>query len=365
MSLKEAQQFVVQFVSGDYTPEEYATFLQWLRGATLDELNAIADEHEALQDKWSVPSAAPAPEWVAMLEGKLDEFDKIDDESYKIGDRGAVEVDETPIRRIGTRRIWIAAASIVVILSVGTVVYLQGTHDGVPINKGAVANEPGEAASLQTTENAAGNGQKQVLLADGSKVWLNAASSLKYPAAFTGSERLVQLSGEAYFEVSESAGKPFKVLIKDAEVEVLGTHFDIMAYENEPISKTTLIDGAVRLVSGSKPYELKPGEQAMVRYGSGGSGQTTVNVSKVDAGNALDWRNGYIDFTNADLQTVMRALTRYYNVEIQYPEVVSSSGKVTVGLTVKDGLEHNLKILEGYFDLHFKTDGKIVTVTRY
>lgn len=356
MSLKEAQQFVAQFVSGDHTPEEYATFLHWLRGATLDELNAIADEHEALQERWSVPAAAPSPEWVAMLEGKLDEFDKT-------GDRRLSDLDEVPVRRIGARRIWIAAASIVVILSVGAVVYLQGTHDGAHTNKGVVANEPGEAASLQTEVNATGSGQKQVLLADGSKVWLNAASTLKYPAAFTGSERVVQLSGEAYFEVSESAGKPFKVLIKDAEVEVLGTHFDIMAYENEPISKTTLIDGAVRLVSGSKPYELKPGDQALVRYGSAGAGGATVKVTKVDAENALDWRNGYIDFTNADLQTVMRALTRYYNVEIQYPEAISSSNTVTVGLTVKDGLTHNLKIVEGYFGLHFKTDGKIVTVT--
>jgi len=374
MSLKEAQQFVAQFVSGDYTPEEYATFLQWLRGATLDELHAIADEHEAFQDKWSVPSTAPSPEWVAMLEGKLDELTSDVDETLdrydEIPELGSVGIGK--VRRIGTRRVWIAAASIVVILSVGTVVYLQGRHDGATINKGVVADEPADAASLLTAENAAGNGQKQVLLADGSKVWLNAASTLKYPAAFTGSERLVQLSGEAYFEVSESADKPFKVLIKDAEVEVLGTHFDIMAYENEPISKTTLIDGAVRLVSGSKPYELKPGEQALVRYGSGGtnggaaggSGQTTVKVSKVDAENALDWRNGYIDFTNADLQTVMRALTRYYNVEIQYPEITSSFEPFTGGLIVKEGLSHNLKIVLGYFGLHSKTNGKIVTVTR-
>ena len=89
MSLQEAKQFVAHFVSGDYTPEEYATFLQWLRGASFDELNEIADEHEALHERWSLPVSAPSPEWVAMLEGKLDELGK--------------EADEAPLRHIGTR----------------------------------------------------------------------------------------------------------------------------------------------------------------------------------------------------------------------------------------------------------------------
>jgi ferric-dicitrate binding protein FerR (iron transport regulator) len=349
MSLQEAQHFVAHFVSGDYTPEEYATFLQWLRGATFDELNAIADEHEALHGSWSLSETSPSREWVVTLEGKLD----------KLVDRE----DETPVRYVGIRRpVWIAAASVAVVLSVGTILYTQRS----PVDSGVVKNDQKPAGPVfsQTSENPAGGGQKQVVLADGSKVWLNVASTLKYPAVFTGAERVVELSGEAYFDVAQIAGKPFRVQIKDAEVEVLGTHFNIMAYDNEPISKTTLIDGAVRLVSGEKRVELKPGEQAVMQFPASGSGGVKFDVRKADLNKVLDWRNGGINLTDADLQTAMRVLKRYYNVDIQYTQGVPVTKSFTGGFLLQDGLPHNLKILGGIYDLHFKTDGKIVTVTR-
>ena len=352
MSLQEAKQFVAHFVSGDYTPEEYATFLQWLRGASFDELNEIADEHEALHERWSLPVSAPSPEWVAMLEGKLDELGK--------------EADEVPVRHVGTRvigrRVWVAAASVVVLLSAGAILYTQHSQvDNAMTTNGAGSVAP---ALSQVMENPAGGGQKELVLADGSKVWLNAASTLKYPAVFTGSERVVQLSGEAFFEVTKSAGKPFRVLIKDAEVEVLGTHFNIMAYENEPISKTTLIDGAVRLESGAKQYELQPGQQAVVHYPASNSGEAQIELRKVDGDAVLSWRKGYVDLTDADVQTAMRALKRYYNVEIQYSQAVPKTHAITGGITLQDGLKHNLKVLETQFEgFHFNYDGKIVTVT--
>jgi len=353
MSLQEAKHFVAHFVNGDYTPEEYATFLFWLRGATLEELNAIADEHEALHESWSLPVSEPSPEWVALLEGKLDELGK--------------EEDETPVRYVGTpgvfrRRVWVAAASVAVVVSAGAILYTQ--HSSV--DKASVANGQRSVAPVlsQTMVNPAGGGQKQLVLADGSTIWLNSASTLKYPAVFTGSERVVELSGEAFFEVTKSAGKPFRVLIKDAEVEVLGTHFNIMAYENEPVSKTTLVDGAVRLESGAKQFELKPGEQALMRYPAAGSGEPEIEVSEVDAEMALSWRKGYADLKNADLQTVMRALKRYYNVDIQYPQGVPDAKTFTGGLILQDGLQHNLTILGEYYDLRIKNDGKTVTVTR-
>ena len=349
MSLQEAKLFVAHFVSGDYTPEEYATFLRWLRGATFDELSAIAEEHEALHERWSLPETAPSPVWVEMLEGKLDEL--------------ADRKDETPVRHIGTRRtVWIAAASVAVVLTVGAIVYTQRS----PGDNGSAKTDQGPTAPVlsQIMENPAGGGEKQLVLADGSKVWLNAASTLKYPAVFTGSERVVELSGEAFFEVTKSSDKPFRVLIKDAEVQVLGTHFNIMAYENEPISKTTLIDGAVRLVSGADRVELKPGQQALMRYPAQGSGVGKIELSEVDANAALNWRKGDINLTDADVQTAMRALKRYYNVEIQYPQGVPVTKSTTAGLILQDGLQHNLRILEGVFGLQFKNDGNIVTVTR-
>ena len=353
MSLQEAKQFVAHFVSGDYTPEEYATFLQWLRGATFDELNVIADEHESLHESWSLPVSEPSPEWVAMLEGKLDELSR---EEY-----------ETPVIPVGSRRmihrrVWVAAASTVVVLAAGALFYTQRSH----VDSRLTTSDHGTAAPVlaQVMENPAGGGQKELVLADGSKIWLNSASTLKYPAVFTGAERVVELSGEAFFEVTKSAGKPFRVLIKDAEVEVLGTHFNIMAYDNEPVSKTTLIDGAVRIECQGKQKELTPGDQALLRYAATGSGEPEIEVTKVDADASLAWRKGNIDFRNADVHTVMRALKRYYNVDIQYAQAVPDTKLFTAGLLLQDGLQHNLGIVGGFFDLHFKIDGKVVTVTR-
>jgi ferric-dicitrate binding protein FerR (iron transport regulator) len=141
-----------------------------------------------------------------------------------------------------------------------------------------------------------------------------------------------------------------------------------MAYENEPISKTTLVDGAVRLESGAKQYDLKPGEQAVMRYAAPGSGGSNVGgqieVSTVDANAAVSWRKGFVDFKNDDLQTVMRALKRYYNVDIQYAQGLPETHTTSGGIILKDGLTQNLKNLEAMFKgFHFNTDGKIVTVT--
>src|ERR1700743_3512373 len=123
MSLQEAKQFVAHFVNGDYTPEEYATFLQWLRGASLEELNEIADAHEGLHESWSLPASEPSPEWVAMLEGKLDELGQEADETDRT-------MGEVPVRHIGgrgvfRRRVWVAAASVVVLLLAGAILYTQ------------------------------------------------------------------------------------------------------------------------------------------------------------------------------------------------------------------------------------------------
>jgi ferric-dicitrate binding protein FerR (iron transport regulator) len=181
---------------------------------------------------------------------------------------------------------------------------------------------------------------------------------------FSGSQRVVELSGEAFFEIAPNAEKPFRVLIKDAEVAVLGTHFNIMAYDDEPVSKTTLIDGAVRMESGSEQVDLHPGQQAEITYPSPGvSGKIRV-ISGVDPDVVLGWKSGSLDFRNADLYTVMRAVSRCYNVQIHYsqnlPEVVPFTG----ALKRQDSLSHVLKQLEGFLHLHFNNDGNNVTVTR-
>jgi len=152
-----------------------------------------------------------------------------------------------------------------------------------------------------------------VTLSDGTKVWLNAESSLRYPLTFAGNERLVEMTGEAYFEVAHNATMPFKVKVANQVVEVLGTHFNINAYTNEPSVRTTLLEGLVRISKGNSQELIHPNEEASVSNNS-----ANIKINKVDAQNAIAWKNGYFSFHNADLKTVMRQLSRWYDIDVVY-----------------------------------------------
>ena len=354
MSLQEARQFVAHFVKGDYTPDEYATFLRWLRDATVDEMNAIADEHEALHESWALPAEGPSPLWIAELEGKLD----------RVVEEVPGNVDKVPARVIGIpgRKAWVAAASVVVVLSAGGVWYARQQHkDNEVGNEKSNISSTDQGPLSQTISTPRGRSQKQLVLADGSKVWLNAASVLKYPVAFSGPERVVELSGEGYFEVVKNPAMPFRVRIKDAEVEVLGTHFNIMAYENDKVSKTTLIDGAVKLEGRSVEKALQPGEQAVMAYPSPGGHEVIDIVTIADPGSVIAWKDGILQFNSADLSTVMHTVERYYDVDIQFDQGMSGK-EFTAGFAKDDKLEHVLNIITSFYKLQYKLDGKRVTV---
>lgn len=344
MNLQVAKQFVAHFVKGDYTPEEYATFLQWLRGATLEELNEIADEHEGLHEQWDLVGLAPTADWKARLEGKLDQ----------------VRVEEAPVvempgvigeKRLFGRKTWVAAASVIVLLGAGAIWYSQ--QGGVK----TVKNRPEMPATAKMVENPKGGAEKELILADGSKVLLNVASSLKYPESFAGSERVVELSGEAYFEVKPNATQPFKVLIRNAEVDVLGTNFNVRAYADEPVCKATLIEGSVSMETGRDKHVLKPGQQGIITYPS--PGEITL-VSRVDVDDVMAWKKGYFRFRNEEFQVVARVLSRYYNVEIQCDQnaaITTISGSVS-----RDkGLTENLNQFQGIIKYSMK--GTAVKVT--
>ncbi len=199
-------------------------------------------------------------------------------------------------------------------------------------------------------------GQYCVMLPDGSKVWLNAASSLRFPTAFTGRERIVTLTGEAYFDIAPNKNMPFKVQTGDTKVEVLGTQFNIMAYENEDRINTTLLQGSIR-VSGQtgEGLRLEPGQQAAIRNGSG-----TITTHEVDTESVVAWKNGTFQFDGYDIQTIMRQIERWYDVDVHYagkaPEGHYSG---TVGRD--KSLLKVLRIFEEG-DLKFKIEGKNLTV---
>ena len=163
-------------------------------------------------------------------------------------------------------------------------------------------------------------GQFAILLPDGTHVWLNNASTLRYPVAFTGPDRTVELAGEAYFEVAKDAAHPFRVKVQNgATVEVLGTSFNIMAYSDEPTEHTTLIDGSVRVTEKNQSAILKPAEQTALDAHGILHVTPDVNVQEVIA-----WKNGFFHFDHASLETTMRQLARWYDIDVdiqgQFPD---------------------------------------------
>ena len=343
MNVKEAQQFVADFSKGQYTPTEHAAFLQWLRGASAGDLDVIADEHEAHQGQWVFSAMAPSSDWLAALEERLD--------------RLAEKREKAPVVHSSFRkRWWIAAASVAVLMIAGTVWYSQ--------RDGSLNKEERQQVLATLTQSAVvdrGGEQRSITLPDGSKVWLNVASTLKYPPTFSGANRVVGLTGEAYFEVTQRSDMPFRVLIKDAEVEVLGTHFNVMAYDNEPVAQTSLIDGSVRVESGSQRVTLHPGDQGEIPYSSPGATGPIKVIPGIDPKSVIAWRNGDLKFDGTGMHAVLRTLERCYNVEIQVDQNVPDQ-PFTGTFSRSDGLEHILKGLEREH-LHFINQGTIVRVT--
>lgn len=170
---------------------------------------------------------------------------------------------------------------------------------------------------LYNTISTPRGGQYQIELPDGSQVWLNAVSSVHFPTSFAGKERRVEITGEAYFEVAKNAAMPFKVIVAPPagdgyEIEVLGTHFNIMAYSDEAAVKTTLLEGSVKINHDNKTTLLKPGQQARLQD------KSIKIINDVDVEEVVAWKNGYFNFAAASLQQVMRQIARWYDVDISY-----------------------------------------------
>ena len=214
----------------------------------------------------------------------------------------------------------------------------------------AATNEPITYNTITTPRG----GQYQVILPDGTKVWLNAASSLKFPTAFAGNQRSVELTGEAYFEVTKNTAKPFMVKVDNMQVKVLGTHFNIMAYSDEAAIKTTLLEGAIQLNNGSKRDFLKPGQQGIVQGDN-------VQVIDADTDQAIAWKNGFFEFRRANIRDIMKQLSRWYDTEVTYEGKIADDEFVgKIERNVK--LSQVLHILE-LNHVHFKIENKKITVT--
>jgi len=198
-------------------------------------------------------------------------------------------------------------------------------------------------------------GQYQLILPDGSKVCLNSASSLTFPTKFTGKTREVTITGEAYFEVAKNPQMPFRVKSDNTTVEVLGTHFNIMAYNDESEMKTTLLEGSVKISNGTAIGILKPGQQALLNK----AGRLKV-LNDVDVDDEIAWKDGIFQFRDAGIDAIMRQAARWYDIEVAYEGKMPQrqfTGRISRNVKASE-----LMNMLGYAGVKFKIEDKRITI---
>jgi hypothetical protein len=234
-------------------------------------------------------------------------------------------------------------------------VTITKTADGQVVYH-AAAGDSSQEKSVENAISTPRGGQYKVILPDGTAVWLNAASSITYPTQFKNTERVVSLTGEAYFEVTKNKQAPFKVKSVLQTIEVLGTHFNINAYADEAAVATTLLEGSVKVTSASASALISPGEQALIsRVGEGGIAKRQVNTDKEVA-----WKNGVFSFEGEDVRSIMRQVGRWYDIEVAYAGNIPRE-KYFGEISRSSSLADVFKILE-LNNLRFNVEGKTVTV---
>lgn len=381
------KELMSQFISGEISPEGKATLLAMLDNPKYsEELSAVIREN---YDSVEIPSNSPeaTEKFIKELREKMNVSSK---------------TKESSVLGVFNWRKIAVAASILLVMGLGTFFLFQNNNKPIQIvtAKKIIDKEPGKTGAILTLSNGSkivldsvGNGlltnqnntavskkngglvytassdaqtvyntmttprarQYNLELSDGTKVWLNASSSITFPTYFAANERKVILTGEAYFEVTKDKKRPFRVSVNDMQVNVLGTHFNVNAYTDEDTVNTTLLEGSVLLTDKGTKVLLKPGQQAQ----TGKSGATVVN-NNVNLEEVMGWKNGVFYFENASLQVVLRQLSRWYDVDVVFEKGVPSrtfEGEIQRDLQ----LSQVLKILEKN-KVHFKIDGKILRV---
>ena len=234
----------------------------------------------------------------------------------------------------------------------------QGSVNVIKLANGEIAYR-GASSEIQynTLSNPRGSKVINLVLADGSRVWLNAASSLRYPTSFTGNERKVEINGEAYLEVAHNPDLPFIVSKGITSIKVLGTHFDVNAYDDESSLNVTLIEGRVSVaVKGNqKSKVIEPGEQAQVNKNGSINVDNTVDLNEV-----LAWKNGVFSFKGADMESIMREVSRWYDVNVVFEKPVAE--KFYAEVSRETSVSTLLQMLGATKAVHFKIEGKTIRV---
>ena len=257
----------------------------------------------------------------------------------------------------------------ILILANGKRISLNNSIDGVLAQQGMVnvtkdtsgniiyTGDPTEKVEYNTISLPKGSKPQHLILADKSGVWINASSSITYPTAFIGKERIVKVNGEVYFEVAKNALMPFFVSHDDLEIKVLGTHFNVNTYADEKISKITLTEGSITLSNNAKTILLKPGEQAQLYKNEINVLSEDINIDEVMA-----WKDGLFYYEGVGLKTIMRQVEKYYNVDIEYKDNLDYKIFAKISRQVK--LSEFLKKLELTKLVHFKIEENKIIVMK-
>ncbi len=382
---------VEKYQSGTITPDELCLLNEWYRSFDDSEVEIVAEDIngqlisdriririlETIQEdkkakqikKWRIPAVAASI--ILLLTAAIYFF--LNQSSSAEKQKATAIVSPTLSNDIVP-----GGNKAVLTLDDGTTIILDSAANGIISTQGNIEVEKLENGLLAYTingktisenEDAFYNtittprgGQYQITLSDGTKVWLNAASSIRFPIVFMGNERKVTVTGEAYFEVAHNTAKPFKIKAADSEVEVLGTHFNINAYDDEAAIKTTLLEGKVKVLAlsnqnGVQAKFLTPGQQSIIAK----SGSINV-LSNADTEEAVAWKNGRFQFNSADLKSIFRQISRWYNVDVEYKGDMDL--RFTGQLTRSDNVSKVFEKLKLTGEVNFKIEGKKIIVSR-
>ena len=271
---------------------------------------------------------------------------------------GKGKIDEEILPGSDKAMLTLADGSVIILDSTGTRAMRQGNTD-IRQYKGQLKylQQESETASSYNTLTTPRGGQFRLTLPDGSEIWLNAASSITYPTAFTGNRRKVVITGEVYLEIMKNENMPFEVIVNDIEITVLGTRFNINAYKDEPSVNMTLLEGAIKVSRANNDQLLMPGQQEQLSPDG-----TLKIISDVDTASVVAWKNGMFSFNDADIPAVMRQIKRWYDADVEYKSEVSQHFMGSVPRSVP--VSKLLTMLELTGRLHFRIEGKKIIVTQ-
>jgi transmembrane sensor len=251
----------------------------------------------------------------------------------------------------------------------GQKILLDSAHNGAIASQGntlisktgngelAYNNVKGPATGIvYNTLTTPRGGQYALKLPDGSKVWLNAASSITYPTRFTGGERKVAVTGEAYFEIAKNKDQAFIVERGALAVQVLGTAFNMNTYDDEDAAKTTLLEGSVKVIAPNNTSILRPGQQAILNRVQG----RLQTIDHANTEETMAWKNGKFEFNDASMESIMRQVARWYDVDVVYDTQIGQHFIADVSRDVP--VSELLKLLELTDQVHFKIEGRKITV---